>query len=218
MVSKGQLSDSVRKHNFGDRKGFLHSKAYHKHFEGYTEVRVPKPNGKGIRIERIYTGDYYRQDLTKYQRIVLRLLYTILFMCAVYLYVTSATLPLAINSTWYVTLPEAASIPLLFWIAVAFLLYLLAAQDMTISDYRSSSQSLLKATIGAAICLGACALTTLFFLMLNPSDESLQVALCAVKYAISSLLVLAINRIERRIPYLKVLNSTPHPENGIEIG
>lgn len=208
---------SVRKHGFDDRRGFLHSKAYHKHFEGYTEVRVPKPNGKGTRIERVYTSDYYRQDLTKHQRIVLRLLYAVLFMCAVYLYVTSATLPIAINSTWYVALPEAVSIPFLFWILVAFLLYLLAAQDMTISDYRSSSQSLLKATMGAAICLGACAMVTLFFLALNPSDEPLQVALCGVKYAIGSLLVFTMNRIERRIPYLKVLNPTPHPENGIEI-
>ena len=41
---------------------FSHSHAYHSYFQGYAEQRVPRENGKGTRIQRIYVADYYRYE------------------------------------------------------------------------------------------------------------------------------------------------------------
>ena len=172
MGLRDQLRNSLQKDNKQGKPGTWHSKAYHRFFEGYSEVSVPRPNGKGTVIQRIYTGNYYRQDLTNGQRILIRILFAVLFLCIAYLFVSSATLPLASNSTWYVVLTQVVSIPFLFWIVIAFFSYLPAGRDLTIDGYRSSSLALKKATLGAAISLGMVALATLVFMFLNPSNES----------------------------------------------
>ncbi len=217
LGSRDQLRDSLEKHGKRSKRGIFHSKAYHRFFEGYSEVTVPKPSGKGIRIQRIYTADYYRQDLTERQRILIRVLYVTLFLCIAFLYTSSAILPLTVNSTWYVVIPQAASVALLFWILVAFFSYLPAKQDMTIADYRSSSLYLLKATMGSAICLGITALATLVYVRLNPSDGFPREVLCAGKYIVAGLIALVMYRIERKVSYLAIPNQHLLPDNSLEI-
>ena len=212
-----QLRSSPPKGGKPKRSGIAHSKAYHRFFEGYAEVSVPNPDGKGYRIQRVYTGNYYRQDLTQGQRIRLRGLYVALFLCIAYLFVSSAILPLTSNSTWYAVLPQAVSVPFLFWIVVAFFSYLPAERDMTIADYRSSSLSLRNATLGSAICLGITALATLIFIALHPSDELLRELLSAGKYLAGGLIALLMYRIEIKVKYLTIPSQHKPPENSYEI-
>lgn len=216
MSLKDRLRDSMREDE--NKKGSAsHRKAYHRHFEGYSEIIVPKSNGTGTTIQRIYTGDYFRQDLTARQRILIRVLYVALFLGIAFLYTSSATLPLRINTTWYVVLPQAVSLPFLFWILIAFLSYLPAERDMEIADYRGSSLYLLKASMGSAICLGITALATLVFIILNPSDEFLRDMLCAGEYVVAGLIALAMHRIEKRVSYLTIPNPQSPPDNSFEI-
>ena len=217
MSLRDRLRDSMQENTENRRSGASHSKAYHRHFEGYSEITVPKPNGQGTRIQRIYTGDYFRQDLTERQRILIRVLYVALFLCVAFMYVSSAILPLTINSTWYVVLPQAVSLPFLFWILIAFFSYLPAERDMKIADYRGSSLYLLKATMGSAICLGMTALATLVFIVLNPSAESPREMLCAGQYIVAGLIALAMHRIERKVSYLTIPNQHLPPDNSFEI-
>lgn len=204
MSQRDQLQSSLQKDGEQSKGGVSHSKAYHRFFEGYSEFTAPKPDGKGTRIQRIYTGDYYRQDLTKAQRILLRVLYVALFLGAAYLFVSSAILPLASNSTWYVVLTQVASLPFLFWIVIAFVSYLPASRDMTIHEYRTSSLALQKATLGAAVSLGLAAVTTSVFALLNPSAGSAAQLLCAVKYLAGGLLALSMNGVEKKVGYLVI--------------
>jgi hypothetical protein len=209
---RDQLRRSLQKDGGQIRAGAWHSKAYHRFFEGYSEINVPNPGGKGYRIQRTYTGDYYRQDLTRGQRILLRVLYVALFLGVAYLFVSSAILPFAGNSTWYVTLSQAISLPFLFWIIIAFFSYLPAERDMTIHAHRSSSLALQKATLGSAVGLGVTALATLVFMLLNLSDEPLVELLSAVKYLAGGVLALSMNRAERGIRYLVIPSqNTPGP-------
>ena len=159
----------------------------------------------------------YRQDLTNRQRILIRILFAVLFLCIAYLFVSSATLPLASNSTWYVVLAQVASVPFLFWIVIAFFSYLPAGRDLTIDGYRSSSLALKKATLGAAISLGMVALATLVFMLLNPSNDLLAELLCAVKCLVGGLLALAMNQIERKIQYLMIPSQNTPPIDAMEI-
>ena len=217
MGLRDQLRDSLQKDAKQGKRGTWHSKAYHRFFEGYSEVTVPNPDGKGTRIQRIYTGNYYRQDLTKGQRILLRGLYVVLFLCIAYLFVSNAVLPLASNFTWYVVLTQVVSIPFLFWILIAFFSYLPAGGDTTIADYRSSSLSLQKAALGSAICLGITALATLIFILLHPTDQSPVGLLCAVKYIAGGLLALAMNRVEKKVNYLIIPSQNKIPGDGDKV-
>jgi hypothetical protein len=214
---KDKLHESMHEDSKKSRNGIPRRKAYHRFFEGYSEITVPKSNGKGTRIERIYTGNYYRQDLTKRQRILIRMLYVGLFLIASILYTSSAIQPLMINSTWYVVLSEAGSLVFLFWILIAFISYLPAAENMTIEDYRSSSLSLKKATFGGSICLGITVLTMLVFIILNPSLELQKVLFCLAKYLMGGLVILSMNRIEWKVNYLIIPSQNKSPENGFEI-
>jgi len=200
--SREPLRDRIQKEAQPDKAGFAHSKAYHRFFEGYTETRILNPNGKGYRIQRIYTGIYHRQDLTKNQRLLLRALYVVIYLSSVSLFVSSATLPLGSNSTWYVVITQVASIPLLFWILITFFSYLPAGQDLTIDEYRSSSLALQKAALGTALSLGLTALMTLIFMFLNLSNEPLNEFLCALKYLAAGLLAFALNGVEKKVNYL----------------
>jgi hypothetical protein len=213
---RDQLRSSLEKEGKTAKRGTWHSKAYHRFFEGYSEIAVPNSSGKGTRIQRIYTGNYYRQDLTKGRRILLRVLYGALFLGAVYLFVSNAILPQASNSTLYVVLTQVASIPFLFWILIALFSYLPAERDMTINTYRSSSVSLKRAALGSAISLGVLALATLAFIFLNPQDRSLVQLLYAVKYLAGGSLALLTNWIERRVNYLIIPNQNKHLVDSIE--
>jgi hypothetical protein len=217
LGEKDRLRNSIQNDDKHGKSGTWHSKAYHRFFEGYSEITVPHPNGKGTSIQRVYTGNYYRQDLTKSQRILLRMLYLVLFLCIVYFYISSATMPLTINSTWYIVLPQAASVVFLFWILISFFFYLPAERDMKIADYRSSSLSLLKAFEGSAICLGATALAVLIFILVSPLGESHNELLCAGKYLIAGFIALSIYLIEKKISYLKIPNQIVPPDNSVEI-
>jgi hypothetical protein len=204
MKSRESLRERLQKEAKPSQGGFAHSQAYHRFFEGYSEIKIPKPDGKGYRIQRIYTGDYHRQDLTKIQQLLLRVLYVVLFLVSAALFVSSATLPLTSNSTWYVVLAQVVSIPFLFWILITFFSYLPTRLDLTIAEYRSSSLALQKATLGAALSLGVAVLVTLVFIFLNLSNEPLNELLCAVRYLVAGLLALSINRVEKKVNYLVI--------------
>lgn len=214
MGLKDQLRSSLQKDGKQSKRGTWHSKAYHRFFEGYSEISVPNSNGKGNRIQRIYTGNYYRQDLTKSQRILLRVLYVALFLCVAYLFVSSAILPLASNSTWYVVLPQVISIPFLFWIVISFFSYLPAERDMTINGYRSSSLALQKATLISAVSLGFSACSMLVFMLLNRSDVLSVELICAVKYFVGGLIALSLNRVEKKINYIIIPSQNKPPVDG----
>jgi hypothetical protein len=214
LSKRDELRRSLEKEDRPGKRGSWRSKAYHRFFEGYTEVTVPNPDGKGSKIQRIYTGNYYRQDLTKHQRILLRLLYVVLYLGAVYLFVSSATLPVSSNSTWYVVLTQVLTVPFLFWILIVFFSYLPASLDMTINDYRSASLALKKATLYSVVSTGMVALATLVFILLNRSDEPLLELLCAVKYLVAGLLLLALNRVEKKVNYLIIPSRNELPSEG----
>ena len=215
MGIRDQLRSSIKKDGPRRKHGIWHSKAYHRFFEGYSEIAVPKPNGKGYSIQRIYTGNYYRQHLTGGQRTLLRVLYGALFLSAAYLFISAAGMPLASNSTWYVTLPQAASLPFLFWIIIAFVSYLPAGWELTIHEYRSSSLALKKATLGSAISLGITVCAVILFLIINPSSSLALELTRAAKYLAAGIFAFVMNWVERRVEYCVTPSHNLPPEDSV---
>lgn len=213
MNKKDGLDQSLEKNGGFQGKKFQPGEAYRRFFEGYSETAVPKPNGRGFIIQRVYTGNHYRQDLAQDKRVLLRILYLAFFVIVVFLFVSSAIMPRPSNSTWYVVLCQVVSIPFLFWILISFSSYLSSPKDLTIHDYRSSSLSLKKATLGATIGLGLTALATLLFILLNPAED-LQIDLVsAAKYLAAGLITFSINWIERKIIYLIIPGLNTHQQS-----
>lgn len=216
MSKKDHLADSLQKNPETKKRGFF-SKAYHRYFHGYSEIVVPNSHGKGTRIERIYTGDYYRQDLDHRKRICVRVAYVVLFVCSVLLFILGAIYPHPINTTLYVTIPQAISVGFLFWIFVIFYNYLPAPKQMTISEYLRSSRYLLAATIGATFALLTLALASTIFIFLNPFEERLRLLLCILEYFLAASFTFGIYLIEKKIKYIQYPNPNKPPEDSYKI-
>lgn len=216
MSHKEDIGKSLQKFPEKKNRGFF-SKAYHRFFRGYSEIAVPGKGGKGTRIERIYTGDYYRQDLDRKNKILFRVVYVVFFVCSLLLFVCGAIYPHRINTTIYVTIPQAIGVGFLFWIFIIFYNYLPASEEMTIAEYTRSSRYLLVASLGATITLVALALASILFIILNPSGELFPLLLIVLEYLLAATFTLGINLLEKRIKYISYPSENKAPEEGYEI-
>lgn len=152
-----------RVNNYGNdetRDPFSHSNAYHRHFQGYAERLIPRKNGRGNRIERIYAADYIRYDETDTVWRRKKFAYIVLFalMAAASLFADSR--PAAINR-----LPVAGILQLLSLIPLIYMLYKLilqvsAPRRMTAGERDSSVSGFRKASgiYGAAVLAVAAAM------------------------------------------------------------
>lgn len=218
MSDKDNLGDRVHAREIEKKRqrGFF-SKAYHRFFEGYSEVVVPKSNGKGTKIERIYTADYYRQDLPKRKRLLIRIFFVIVFLSAGTLFISSSIQPLPINSTWYIVIFQAFSLGFLLWSVIALFTYLFSPKDLTIAEYRNSSLHLKRATLGAAISLLLTAIASLVFIILTPMENYIPIVFCISKNLLAGFLIFGIHIIEKNIKYLTIPNEKKLPDDHYEI-
>lgn len=200
-------------------KGLLskgwHSKSYHRHFEGYTEIEAINAKGKAV-IQRIYTGDYYRLDLPAQKRVLLRVLYGISWLCACILFGLASSSPVSANSTWYLAIMQALS---LFGLAAVFfslLAHFTAPRDMTIGEWKSSSRATKRRTLLTSVFLGGDAVLTLTHLFIIGSDQSTHL-LCILFYILAGGLNMLISLLEAKLPYRTFPSSQPFPEDGTYI-
>ena len=113
----------------------IHSKAYHRYFEGYTEVcDAGKRNGRSIR--RIYTGEYYRQCGTDSIRRRGKLRSAVLFAGALTLYLIASIQPVEANGCTAVAMTQMLTLLSFFWLAYALIPWLLAGRELRIGEYK----------------------------------------------------------------------------------
>lgn len=217
-MNKHRAHQRLRRHTDAD-KGLLnkgwHSKAYHRHFEGYSEVETTNEKGKTI-ITRVYVGDYYRLDLPKNKRVLLRLSYAELILAIAALFFAAASRPIGANSTWYLALVQMLAFCMTGLLVINLLSHCTAPRDMTIGDWRSSSQKLQRNAKFAALAMELTAFLTALYLVLKGEDWLMHL-LCVGLYAVSGLLAVLLNRLEANAPYLKFPSTEPAPEDGAYI-
>lgn len=217
-MDKRRMNQRLRRRTDLD-KGLLdkgwHSKAYHRHFEGYTEVEETNEKGKTV-IRRVYIGDYYRLDLPKSKRVRLRLSYAGLIALVAVLFVLAASRPVGANMTWYLAIPQMIGVCLIGLMCVNLLSHSTAPRDMTIGDWKSSSGKLKRNSKHTALLMELLALLTLVYLLLNGENWLLHL-LCVALYAVAGLAAVAINRLEANAPYLKFPSTEEAPPDGAYI-
>lgn len=214
-MNKRRMNQRLRRRTDLD-KGLLdkgwHSKAYHRHFEGYTELEETNEKGKTV-IKRVYVGDYHRLDLPKSKRILLRLSYAGLIALTSALFGFAASRPVGVNMTWYMAIVQMAAVCLLGLLCVNLLSHTTAPRDMTVGDWKSSSKKLQRNAKYTALAMELLAFLTALHLLLNGEDWLIHL-LCIGLYAVAGLVAVVLNRLEANAPY-KIWRSTEDaPEDG----
>jgi len=210
-MNKRKMNQRLRRRTDLD-KGLLdrgwHSKAYHRHFEGYAEVETTNDKGKTI-IQRVYVGDYYRLDLPKNKRVALRLAYLSLIALIAGLFGFAASRPVGANMTWYIAIAQMVAVCLLGLLCVSLLSHSTAPRDMTVGDWKSSSKKLRRNAKYTALVMELLAFLTGLHLLLNGENWGMHL-LCVVLYAIAGITAVILNRLEANAPY-KIWRSTEEP-------
>lgn len=131
-----------------------HSHAYHAYFRGYSEWKVPRKNGKGYRIERLYTADYHKYAETDLMWRGKKLYYLTAYLAAVGIYIIGASQASALNSTMPIGIAEVLSLLSLAYLGYSLVFQLLAKRHMTEGEYLSASIHLKWGALVSA-CLAA---------------------------------------------------------------
>lgn len=176
-----------------------HSRAYHRYFENYAELEIPKKDG-GYTIQRVYVGSYYKIDLPDAQLTRQRIALGCLFLLCVGCYIAGA-LTAAVSALGIVALATMPPLIALVFLGIAMFYRLTVPREMEIRSYRDSSQMLLFASMASFICLLVCACFTLRGCWLSPLF-SLQDALPSLPlYLVSAACTFGIYRIEKKTAY-----------------
>lgn len=192
----------------GEREtGFRHRNYYHKHFQGYTEVR--RVNAKGrIISERHYTAPWQHHCLTDKQWVLIKAAYVLgaLLTTALYLWALIQRVPS--NSAALVAAPGFLSGLLLVLLWMAMFTYVSAPRKMTLWEYRSgkSKVELFTRLVAAAILATVVAKVVFICVWMNFSWEGEVAGLVAL--FLSAVPPVLIFLTERKMNYEELKNST----------
>lgn len=209
-----KINDATYTEKINSMDSRNHSRAYHRYFAGYTEVKKPKGDGTGFTIERIYTGTYYRRRMDRTRSTLLKILYVLLVLAAAVMYVMSAVQRTELNSLWYVTALEAVSFALIVWTFIASGNYVIAPEKMTRYEYNSSSKSIQRSSMCAAAGFFLLAFSSAVYIFLH--DEMSEIWFSA-RFLIGSVCLFAVNRLEYSVDYEKFASEMSGKVNGTEI-
>ena len=159
-------------------EGFItHSPLYHRVFEGYSERKVPKENGNGTRIERVYVGTYYIRRGSGRNLALTKLLYVLLYLLAAAGFVYAFTRPVGYNSVWYGAVPAFAEAIVLLLFAADLFTCLGAPRRMTVYHYNAFGKLLRLSLLAVAAALAYALLYGVFLLRGGSAAGSLPVLL-----------------------------------------
>ena len=221
MAFKDWLNKKLNSATYTERINAMdsrsHSRSYHRFFAGYTESRRLKEDGKGYTISRVYTGRYYRRTLTKTGVVGYKTLYALLLIAAAGLFCFGALSRVDVNSTWYAAIMEALSIASVVWWGIGTFNYVLSPEKMTVYEYKSSSVSIKKSTVAAAVTLALTALVFAVHIFVLAQTDNRRSVLCAAGFLGGALCALIVNRMECHLKYDKFASEMSGKVNGTEI-
>lgn len=135
------------------RDPFSHSDSYHRHFQGWAERRVPRENGKGTRIERIYVADYFRYAETDTAWKVRKLAYPLLTLLMAALSVLADTREAAVNHIPAIGIGQILAFLPMVYLLYRLVLQLAAPRNMTIGERDAAADGFRKASLLCAVVL-----------------------------------------------------------------
>ncbi len=187
-----------------------HRNAYHRYFENYTEKKVPRKNGKGTRIVRVYTGEYYKHEMPDDEWKKLKIVYGLSYLLAVAALILGMSRNALSNYTKFMALLGMIAILMSGWILFVLLSYLPAGRKLTIGEFKATNKPLITASLAGAISMGILSLSSILSLIFV-KDVGYELFNAAI-YALGGLLLLLIWRKENKIQYERVPNENCVPK------
>lgn len=180
-------------------EGFItHSTMYHRVFEGYSERQVPRENGKGARIERVYVGDHYvRRGGAKALRRA-KLLYAGLYLAAAVGAGLAFTCPTGYNSVWYGVVPMFTLIVMLLVSAANLLSCLTAPEQMQIYHFNCFGKLITSSLYLGMLAAVYALLAPVYCILTGVWTGGVTACLCALAAAALFFVIFAV---ERRAEY-----------------
>ena len=213
-VRRGEMisprDDEGRLDHLDTNMGVTRSGFYHAYWEGWTEYRIPREDGKQGPICRVYTAPWLRLAGSRWRRAV----YGALLASAAAAFCFAMTRRVGSNSCRYVALFGMPTGILMLAAAWFCLLAAKAPRDLTRWEYRCASVYLRRASLAFAVGLALTAAATGVYLALHPQDPPAANALNIALELLAAAASAAVFLLERRAVYLTVENDTPAPENG----
>lgn len=187
------------------------NRRYHQYFHGYTEVRVPRPKG-GFRIQRFYTQDWYVRQLPAARIRQAKASYLLLSLAGCIAYCRLVCLPgFSGNCAPLVAVGEIAAVVCMVLLAAALVGYLFTPEKMTWWERYSCSRRLCRFSMATAIAFAVTGALMAIHALGGAAYPFRELGL-GMAVAITGLPLLAVNRLERKIPYGREKNRTILPE------
>lgn len=190
-----------------------HSSYYHKRYEGYMEKLATDVNGRK-HIERVYTGEYYSQDITDKRHFLTRILYAVLYLLAAGLFLFASSTSTVSNLAVYVQLICFIILAAMFVMLVYLITYIASPRRMTVWEHYSGPVRVKQWSQMTAILMAIEALAVATFVILHRDIELSGELINIAGYLAASLAVISINRIEAKIAYKKTLSESEPPRGG----
>lgn len=182
---------------------------FQRYFQGYTEAKVAKKNGKGFKVIRIYTDPWHVHDMddAKWKR--QKAAIGALSAFALVAYVLSAlNRGTGNNASMLVVVTGLLSAASLLFQLVWALLYVTRARKMTVYDCDSTSRSIkLWSVITAALL----ALTAASSLIKGAAVKDSATLISALGYFLSAGALALVYLIERKTEYIEEENDNVIP-------
>lgn len=214
----GVKSDLALKQKLGETGDteFRHSDHFHKYFHGYTEVRTEKSNGK-YQIQRLYTSDWYIQDLSKKKYVLLRILYTALLLLSASMYLWMMTRnDYDGTRSALVAVPGYIVMVGLILLSASLIAYICTKRKMTWWDQYATSGRVRRYSFITAILMWMTSLCIFANICIGVESVGKEMIL-GIAILVCGLLIFLIYLIERQIPYKEEKNDTVLPKGELHL-
>ena len=199
-----------------EEKRQYHSRAYHRYFEGYEESRRVNDKGK-LKIERVYVGHYFRQNIGDRERILKRVLSFALYLAVLGSFLFAVTLDIRCNKAWYVVSSTVLSFLAMMWLAITLFFNLTAKREMEIRTLRDSSERFITASRLSFIFTALSAFAVAVHVTLNPGKDLPETILCGVIFVLDSVMLFILYKMEKDLKYDVLPQKSGYIEKGYPI-
>lgn len=206
---KRMKSNPLEKDNDAPETGFRHSDSYHRYFRGFTEIRVPKENGR-FRIQRYYTQPWIVSTASSKDYWLKRVLMIVLLVSSWGAYIAGMCLPVGSNRWWITAIPGLSSVVALVILSAVAISCLFAPRKMTLWGYESTAKRLKLLSGVTGGCLALTLMAKLAYLLLYGVTAA-EIRGCGLVLT-AALATAAIHIMEQRTEYTTVPNDTVLPE------
>ncbi len=192
-----------------EKSSSWHSGYYHRYFEGWTEIPETTPSGK-VRIKRVYTGEYYKADMSKTERYVHKMFCALLVLLSVMCYSRAALMEISSNAVWYVVFSEVLALCGFIFLVWFLISKITSPVLLKIREYREGTKNLKLAGLLQSIFLALASITTFLHFLLSGGGHGELIA--AALFLLASAAAFGVHLMEKRVKYIRVSNENADME------